>query len=82
MKREEVESYLVSIGWIRDRWGHYRNGAYRIRLQSKTVRYEVAGTNGGWVRLRSAYYGKLSIRHDILIVDAGENEWKFFRGVK
>ena len=70
MKREELESFLLANGWTRDSFGHFHKGEYRMKMQDKSVRYErgyhteatqYIKAEKRWMRIRSGYYGKLSI---------------------
>ena len=69
-----VRDLLLENGWNQDRWGHYQlavnDKQYRMKLQDKTLRHEVRITSEAtaysrkkneWVRIRSGYYGQLSI---------------------
>ena len=76
MTRAELHSWANRNGWTQDNWGHFkkeRKGKlYRLKLQARSVRLEVRcmveHTYGPpqkfWTRLRSAYYGELSLSDD------------------
>lgn len=70
MTPEQVEEFLKNAGWIQDRYGHFHKNEYRIKFQSKSIRLEksfnttetaYSKSEKRWVRLRSNYFGKLSI---------------------
>jgi len=70
MSREEFEQWAEKNGWKRDRFGHYHKGDLRLKLQAKTVRLERSHRTEDtqyrkgekrWIRIRSGYYGKLSL---------------------
>jgi|WetSurMetagenome_2_1015567.scaffolds.fasta_scaffold1273554_1 hypothetical protein len=63
MTHQEIEIFLLSKGYQKDRFGHFKkiksNGrTYRYKLSKIAVRYEVK-SDYGWVRLRSNYLSKL-----------------------
>lgn len=60
MTREQFEQWARRHGWVRDQWGHYRKGDKRFKLSTVSARLE-ARSAGGWVRLRSGYFSKLSL---------------------
>lgn len=72
MTRQELENWLESKGYVRDRWGHYKanNGKVRFKMQAKSCRIEkqihhpagnYSPAKNEWMRMRSAFYSKLSI---------------------
>lgn len=61
MTREQLETYLHSQGWTRDRFGHYHRQGYRFKLQARSCRLESKTSSGEWVRLRSGYYSALTV---------------------
>jgi hypothetical protein len=76
MTKAEVRAYFEARGWKADRFGHLhkvgKDGSpYRIKLGKLTARYEVkawVGQDSPWIRLRSGYYGKLSLNAEGKIV--------------
>ncbi len=69
MKREELENWLISKGYSKDKFGHYQkasnNGTVtRFKMQSNSARYERKAEivdHNEWIRLASGYYKSLSI---------------------
>ncbi len=68
MKKEQLEIWLVSKGFTRDTFGHYRkeiNGnIYRFKLSNIAARYEKqihVVDHNEWIRIASGYYKDLSI---------------------
>jgi hypothetical protein len=64
MTRQELEDWLISKGFIKNRFDHFTKPTvpnFRFKLQSHSVRYEQKVGSGDWVRLKSGYYGQLSI---------------------
>ncbi len=75
MTQNELKNFFLSTGnWQEDRWGNLTkdttNGKYRIKFNNKSLRYEkqvchektmYSPASKSWVRLRSGYYGQLSI---------------------
>ena len=75
MKREELENWLISKGYSKDKFGHYQktvidthleNGSVttRFKMQSNSARYEKKAEivdHNEWLRLASGYYKSLSI---------------------
>lgn len=74
MTRQELEQWLDDRGWRRDRYGHFhktqegvgpsgekRERRLRFKLTKLAARYETRLGDGRWVRLKSAYYGALSL---------------------
>jgi uncharacterized protein (DUF1684 family) len=74
MKREELENWLISKGYSKDKFGHYQKTIgetdVRYKMQADSVRYEkritFAATDyspkqNEWLRLASGYYKSLSI---------------------
>lgn len=68
MKREELEKWFEAHGWVRDRFGHYRKGDSRMKMQDYSVRFEKQTTlsdgSKHWVRVKGAYYSNLSLTPD------------------
>ena len=68
MKREELENWLISKGYSKDKFGHYqktiKGTVTRFKMQSNSARYEkqamIFGKNE-WIRQYSGYYKSLSI---------------------
>lgn len=67
MTKQEVHTYFVGKGLKPDAFGHFHvdnsniGGRHlRYKLGLKTLRKE-AKIEGGWVRLKSGFYGKLNI---------------------
>lgn len=71
MTKEAIWAFFLACGWEPDRWGHLQKTLvrpqgerkYRLKFQAKSVRFEVKGANS-WIRLDSAYYGKVSLFPD------------------
>lgn len=69
MKRIDLENWLVSAGWTRDRWGHYKanrifnseDREFRIKLQVTSCRYEVKTNGGDWLKFANDYYKNCEI---------------------
>ena len=69
MKRQELENWLISKGYSKDKFGHYQitdNGGttYRFKMQTNSTRYEKQAyivDNNEWLRIMSGYYKNLSI---------------------
>lgn len=69
MKAEELRAHFRTRGWKDDGYGHLQKTNdkgqwYRLKFGKMVVRYEVKvkHANGSeWLRLRSGYYGKLSV---------------------
>ena len=69
MKREELETWLISKGYSKDKFGHYQklineSEVARYKMQSNSVRYEKKAhivDHNEWLRLASGYYKSLSI---------------------
>ena len=80
MTEEEIIEWATERGWRVDRYGHLqkqvKSKKYRLKLGKRAVRYEVQVSVpryegrrvNRWVRLYSAYYGKLSVNVDGKIV--------------
>ena len=75
MKREELENWLISKGYKRDKFGHYHKTVTnvhvrgdsvttRFKMQANSVRYEkqvMIVDHNEWMKLASGYYKNLSI---------------------
>ncbi len=68
MTKEQLEQWLVSKGYIKDKFGHYQreiNGnTYRFKLTSISARYERKARivdHNEWLRIGSSYYKGLRI---------------------
>ena len=68
MKRQDLETWLVGKGYLKDIYGHYQRtigeNAIRYKLQASSVRYEKKAhivDHNEWIRLASGYYKDLSI---------------------
>lgn len=73
MTREQLEGWLVTKGWTKDRWGHYTKGDYRIKLQARSIRWEKAWRTEAsqynksekrYTRLYGGYYSQLSVTEE------------------
>jgi len=51
-----------------DRWGHYKIGNKRFKMQKTSLRIE-AKAGKSWIRLSSAYYSKLKIENLNILLD-------------
>lgn len=67
MTKRQLIDWALAHGWTQDRFGHLQRitqdlsaVTYRLKLSSIAVRYETK-VGASWVRLRSAYYSKLSV---------------------
>ena len=67
MKREELENWLISKGYSKDKFGHYQKTVgettVRYKMQAFSVRYERRARivdHNEWLRLASGYYKSLS----------------------
>ena len=76
MTRVDFEIWAASLGWKRDRWGHFQKtvthpvigggtgtSTYRYKLSRIAVRREIK-TGAGWVRVAGNYFSRLSIQED------------------
>ena len=68
MKREELENWLISKGYSKDKFGHYqktiKGTVTRFKMQSNSARYEKKAEivdHNEWMKLASGYYKSLSI---------------------
>jgi hypothetical protein len=61
MTRQAFEQWATAHGWVKDRWGHYRQGDRRFKVSSVGVRLEAKAGAAGWVRLRSGYFSRLAV---------------------
>lgn len=66
MTKDEVRKFFESKGFKADHFGHYivkkpDGRVYRYKMGLKTLRYETKMSWGGWHRLRSGFYGHLTI---------------------
>jgi hypothetical protein len=61
----ELKNLLTKNGYQADTFGNFKQEfagkLYRFKFGKSTLRYEVKGSLGSWVRLKSGYYGKLAI---------------------
>jgi len=71
MKRQELETWLISKGYSKDTFGHYQretgDTTVRFKIQASSVRYEKRAKivdHNEWLRLASGYYKDLSITED------------------
>ena len=69
MTKQELENWLISKGYSKDKFGHYQKTSdkgtvTRFKMQRNSARYEkqteIVGKNE-WLRLASGYYKSLSI---------------------
>jgi len=74
MKREELENWLISKGYSKDKFGHYQRNTNkettRFKMQANSTHYEKRITfaateyspkQNEWLRLASGYYKNLLI---------------------
>ena len=69
MKREELENWLISKGYKKDKFGNYQKTSdkgtvTRFKMQANSVRYEkqvMIVDHNEWMRLASGYYKNLSL---------------------
>jgi len=69
MKREELETWLISKGYSKDKFGHYQKTSdkgtvTRFKMQSNSARYEKKAEivdHNEWMKLAGGYYKSLSI---------------------
>ena len=68
MTRQELENWLISKGYTRDKFGHYQKTIgetiIRYKMQANSVRYEKQArivNHNEWLRFVSGYYKSLSI---------------------
>lgn len=73
MTKQDLENWLVSRGYSKDKYGNYQKNkdgkVYRYKLQATSVRYEVQITltdwndkpKHEWLRIKSGYYKNLSL---------------------
>ncbi len=69
MKRQELEHWLISKGYSKDKFGHYQKSfdkgtVARFKMQDNSVRYERQAKivdHNEWLRSASGYYKNLSI---------------------
>ena len=69
MTKQELENWLISKGYSKDKFGHYQKTSdkgtvTRFKMQSNSVRYEkqvMIVDHNEWMRLASGYYKSLSI---------------------
>ena len=70
MTRGELIRWATRHGWTVDRWGHLKKDfdgrTYRLKLSTRSLRYEVRSASGEWYRLSSEYYCYISIVDDQL----------------
>ena len=62
--RSILFDWLFRNGWEKDRYGNFKKGNYRVKMQENSARYEFKNSLGQWQRLRSCFYSKLSINED------------------
>lgn len=57
MKREQIIEKMKKKGWTVDRWNHLKYNNYRLKMQSKSVRFE-RKENKSWFKInsRTLYY--------------------------
>ena len=68
MTKQELENWLISKGYSKDKFGHYQRTINRIttrfKMQANSARYEKKAEivdHNEWLRLASGYYKNLSI---------------------
>jgi len=75
MKKQEIENWLLEVGYSKDTYGHYQKTGkdgkkYRMKFQKISLRYECqvhyeastySPASVGWIRLRSGYLSGLSL---------------------
>ncbi len=71
MKRQELESWLLSKGYLKDKFGHFQktigDNVFRFKMQTSSVRVEKrvkTVDHNEWLHLASSYYKNLSITED------------------
>lgn len=78
MNRDQLGQFLTEIGWKKDSFGHFHDpkGKYRIKMQARSVRYEVkvlheatkyVPKSTSWMRLYSGFYKDLYISNGKII---------------
>lgn len=76
MTHDQFREWVLSRGWTEDRYGNFRKGEYRYKMQRYSVRlessYKTTATEymkseTKWIRLRSGYLSQLSISVDGLL---------------
>ena len=68
MTKQELENWLTSKGYSRDKFGHYQKtvgiSTVRYKMQANSVRYESQARivdHNEWLRIASGYYKNLFI---------------------
>ena len=72
MKRQELEKWLVSMGYIKDKFGHYQKTfpsgkTIRMKLSSTHVRRDIKARiidHNEWLRRGGGYFKDLYITQD------------------
>lgn len=64
--RNQVEEFLNSSGWEKDRFGHFKKEAngrlMRVKMQAQSLRFEVSVDVSGkkeWMKMGGSYYSKI-----------------------
>ena len=68
MTKQELENWLISKGYSKDKFGHYQRTinktTTRFKMQANSARYEKKAEivdHNEWLRLAFGYYKNLSI---------------------
>lgn len=78
MTKQDLENWLITKGYSKDKYGHYikevynkgvnqLTGKYRYKLSATSARFEkqaVIVDHNEWLRIGSNYYKNLSINQD------------------
>ena len=58
-KEQMIARVLVALGWVGDRYGHYKKtiagNEYRVKMQSTSLRVERKG-GAEWFKVNGAYF--------------------------
>jgi len=71
--KEILFDWLLRNGWNWERYGHFRKGNYRMKLQVNSVREEYRNALGEWRRTRSGNYSKLTVDENDQLVGLSKN---------
>lgn len=74
-KREDIERALFAMGWMKDRFGHFRkeiaNAPHRVKMQATSLRIEkqvkIVDKNE-WFNRVSDYYKNIIVDSEGLVV--------------
>ncbi len=63
-KRAVIEAKAGSLGWTKDRWGHWKKDIdgtqCRLKMQKTSVRFEKK-INSGWFNVASDYFKNFQV---------------------